>query len=677
VTVESGLAPYRRAIAAAWFGLGVQVVLVVASLTLHAYAGAESLLRLALLSVAGIPMWACIGVVYVFQRQKRIEELELERDQESGAGSIFADDVQARPATRRLRRAYRWGLPAISALSGAYLLIIGLSLIRQSARAGVFAEHAAGFAAFAAGIAFVLFVVARYLFGMAEIAVWRLLRGGASFLLGCVTMLFLVALGLGVAHFGSAVPLQALAVAVPVFSMVIGAEILLNQVLDLYRPRHRDETPRPAFDSRLLSLLANPVGVVQTLSEAINYQFGFEITRSWFWRLLTRTFGWLILIGVAVVLLVSCIVIVDSHERALVVRLGRLVGEPLDPGIHLKLPWPISVTEHYDVTRVRELTVGSHDQPAMDKPLLWSNQHSIGPERLMMLAPPRDTVTRAATSRPAADDRADSGAAAPAITLAGADVFIQYRIADVLAFARNQADAERRFRELADQEVSRFLLRLDIDELIGPGRTAAALALQTILREAARRERLGLEVIWVGIAGIHPAQQAADAFHETVGAEQEKQTAVLQAMKDATRTLAEAAGTELGASRIETEIEALERMQSSGRPQPDVVAQEARVESLIQAAGGKAAELLADARAYRWRIENAERGRGERFLSELAGYQAVPSLYRMRKHLDALAEGMAEARKYLLATDRQDLIIRGDLKDATATFESMNLKEAK
>ncbi len=677
MTEASGLSPYRRAVAAAAIGAVAQAVLILAAIALYAHVEAVALLRLGLVGLAGLPIWAAIGLLSIFQRQKRIEELELERQRESGAASIFADDIQARPAARRLQRAFRWGLPAISSLTGAYLLAIGLLLIRQPG-ASVPMEGASGAAALTAGIAFVLFVAARYLFGMAETPVWRLLRGGASFLLACVTVLFLVALSLAIAHFGSPLPLTALAPAVPFLGLLVGMELLLNQVLDFYRPRQRDEVPRPAFDSRLLSLLANPRGMVQTLSEAVNYQFGFEITRSWFWRLLTGAFGWLIMAGVAALLLASCIIIVETHERVLVVRFGRLVGEPLQPGIHFKLPWPISVAEHYDVTRVRGLTVGSHDQSLMDKPLLWSNQHTIGPERLMMLAPPKDTVSRPPASQPFASGQAESAAAAPAITLAGADVFIQYRISDVLDFARNEADAERRFRELTDQEVSRFLLRYDIDELIGFDRTAAASEIQSILRNAAKERKLGIEVIWVGIAGIHPAQEAAAAFHETVGAEQEKQTAVQLALKDATRALAEAAGAEAGASRIEAEIEALEQMRSSSQPtSADVLAQEARVEALIQSAGGKASQLLADARAYRWRVENAERGRCARFLSELAAYRAVPSLYSLAKQLEAMAEGMATARKYILATDRHDLIIRGDFKDATTTFDGLDPKNVK
>ena len=77
---------------------------------------------------------------------------------------------------------------------------------------------------------------------------------------------------------------------------------------------------------------------------------------------------------------------------------------------------------------------------------------------------------------------------------------------------------------------------------------------------------------------------------------------------------------------------------------------------------------IAEARAYRWERENAERGKAERFDQQLLAYRKAPNLYRMRAYLDVLAEALGDARKYMIVGDRGNLTIRGDFKEVESTF---------
>lgn len=673
---ESGLAPYARVVTAAGVGLLVQVSFFAAVLGLQVAAPATAVLATAWVGGVGALIWFTTWILAVLQRQERMEHLEAAG--EAAADALFAREVDARPAARRLRTAVCWLVPLASAVSGTCLLAIALLLSLRAGLAGDVRAHAALAATFSGGISFAGFLAGRYLLAMAVNRGGSLLRAAALFLLGSVTLLFAVTLAFACAHFGYQLPLDLLGRILPILAGIVGAEILLNQLLDFYRPRARGDMPRPSYESRLLSLPVSPGGFVATLNDAIDYQFGFEITQSWFWRLLTRTAGWLLTAGIAALLALSCIIIVEPQQQALVLRFGRIVSDPLEPGIHLKWPWPIERTAHHDVTRLRSLTIGSHDALESTEPLLWSNQHTIGPERLIMLAPARDTLVNPHSQRPGSLRSAEATAtsAAPAITLAGADIFIQYRIADVLTYMTSNADPNQHFQRVAEQHVYSYLLRLDIDELIGADRTQAAVDLQRILQQAAERERLGLDVAWVGLAGIHPAQQAADAFYETVGATQEKQASVLGAQREATQILTEASGSEAGCMEIAAAIAALESLRTQEADQAGYLRQEAALEVQIGRAGGKAASAIAEARADRWRVENAERGRALRFGAELAAYRAAPQLYRARRHLETLAEAMGDARKYILGTDRRDLILRGDLKDTGSAFDALDLSQA-
>ena len=107
-----------------------------------------------------------------------------------------------------------------------------------------------------------------------------------------------------------------------VFMLVVAGETALNFLLNLYRPRRAGETPRPAFDSRLLSLLSAPDSIVRSINEAVNYQFGFDITSSWGYQLLLRNFVRLAGILVVVVVGLTTLVIVEPQEQGMRLRFG-------------------------------------------------------------------------------------------------------------------------------------------------------------------------------------------------------------------------------------------------------------------------------------------------------------------------------------------------------------------
>jgi modulator of FtsH protease HflK len=675
ITSDKQFSTWQRAASAALLGLGTQIALLIAVVLLQFAKPTQSMLGLALFVGCGIPVWITTWALFATRKQQRLEEIEREQTLKSAdTTSMFLDAADAlTPSAKRFRWMAKWLLPIVSVLVGVLLLTLGLIQLR-----GLFGgasnpspDNVGLHFGYIGGILFLTLLAVAYLRGMARVADWQLLRAGSTFLAGAMLDLLIYAVAFGISlFFGVGLAMDIANLIAPWFLILIGAEILFTQILDFYRPRRTNEVGRPAFDSRLLLLLTSPGSVVKTLNEAINYQFGFEITRSWFWQLLARHALSLVLFGAAVLLAISCIVIVEPNQQALVLRFGNIVSDkPLPQGIHFKLPWPIDTVEAYDVTGSRTARIGSHiqDLDTRSNAILWTNAHAGDKENYVMLAPSRgvpQSLTASQTTNLDADSRG------PSVSLAGVEVFVQYRVKDLMQFVKSSRNTDQRIIELADAEVARFLFRFDIDQLMGEGRQQAASTLHGIIQQRADAARLGVEIVWVGIAGVHPAQQVAAAFHETVGAEQEKQSAILTAQKDATRLLAEAVGNEAQAGRIEKEISVLDDLQSKA-DQSAVVKQEQLVEQMIQQAGGRASQLLSEARAYRWQTVNAELGRAQRFLKEIEAFNNAPDLYRTRRYLETLSEGMASSRKYMLVTRRSDLTIRGDLKDVSGSLDQI------
>ena len=111
-------------------------------------------------------------------------------------------------------------------------------------------------------------------------------------------------------------------------------------------------------------------------------------------------------------------------------RFGKLVSDPaLDPGLHLKWPWPIGSAQLYDVTVLRELRVASAKKLKPNMPILWTTEHTEGLPVNLIAAQP----TGAQADQPA-DEAAPTGAAAPSVSLVNAEVFVHYRIKDLINY---------------------------------------------------------------------------------------------------------------------------------------------------------------------------------------------------------------------------------------------------
>ena len=697
---------YLRARNAALLGLGVQLALALGLLVMGLWQKSPALFGTSLYAFGGLMLWACLWIVYQQHRPERLEALETEQlaARHGSDSSIFetsAEDLAV--ARRRLERLHRWALPITSLLIAGYLIGLGAWMFLRNSvllrllelptgtnptieQQNVIADlggaeaqvkdipHLIGLAPadpgmmvwVAGGLAFGIFIISRYLAGMAKTPHWQLLRGGAGYLMGNALVCALLAIAYFIFnYFEQSGFLRYMSLVVPACMVILGVEIALNLLLDIYRPRQAGEAPRAAFDSRLLSLLTTPESIAKTINEAINYQFGFEITRSWFYQLLARSLGGLVVFAVIVLLGLSCIIIVEPHQQAAVTRFGKLVSDPaLGPGLHLKWPWPVSSAQLYDVTGLRELRVASEKKLKPGMPILWTNEHTEGLPINLIAAQPAG----ARTDQPP-DEAEPSGAAAPSVSLVNAEVFVHYRIKDLIDYVSASRSPDEQLRAIGQRLPSLWVQGRDIDALIGVARTTGSVELQRVIQRAADEASLGLEVVNISVASVHPPKDVADAFHEVVGAEQEKQQKIEVARQLAIRTMVEVAGTRQQAVQIVELIETYDGLRNPEQSEIDGI--ERDIERLVLAAGGRAAQLVADARAYRWQRESNERAEADRFGKQLLAYRQAPRVYRARNLLNVLSQGMASARKYVVLADHEDMVIRMDLKDTLNRLENI------
>jgi regulator of protease activity HflC (stomatin/prohibitin superfamily) len=632
--------------------------------------------------------WLCLWIVFDQHRRERIEAMEADALAASpvSGSSVFEKADDFRPAARRLAILHRYFIPTASLFLGAVLLGFGIWRFVSGRNLLTTETHTSGgqtfssMAGWALGVGITMailgFFYARYTATMAKHPAWANLRAGASFTIGAAVL----GLSIAVSHFvdfiGPDVLVRYLQVVFPIVLIVLGVEVFVNFVLGVYRPRKAGETPRPAFDSRLLSFVAAPDKIAKSISEAINYQLGFDVTSGWFYRLLSRWLMPLTLFGLLIIWGLSCLVVIQPHQRAIMLRFGRPVGEgDIGPGAHFKLPWPfetvyipeyfmrddkgrLEVVDH-TATGVRTIDLGT-SAPGTKEPILWTNEHA-GEEVFQF-------VHASAAEQPqGGGDLAD-------LAMVSVEIPMQYAVRDVRLFDE-LAPPEFRddlLRAEAKRVITGYMQQITLDDILGTRRSAVSEELRRRVQVAfdglnpgpdGKARGAGVEVLFLGISGVHPPKQAAASFETPVSADERREAVIDAAQADAIQRLSSVVGSVSLARTIVQELDKLDEMKKGGGEAKAITEQEVKVQTLLESAGGTAAQELAQARAERWAKHMSSRGQAERYQGQLAMFNANPDLYRSQRYFEAMKAAMKDSRVYITSEDIPDLRINTDLKN--------------
>src|SRR5687768_12315780 len=120
---------YQRAAGVALLGLAIQVVLFVLLLVYGLFARDHAALTASGLVGAWSIVWLMLAIAYDLHRRERIEALEAEQFEASGAAgsSVFeAGGSELRVAARRVAQMHRVWMPVASVLLGLFLVAFGV-----------------------------------------------------------------------------------------------------------------------------------------------------------------------------------------------------------------------------------------------------------------------------------------------------------------------------------------------------------------------------------------------------------------------------------------------------------------------------------------------------------------------------------------------------------------------
>jgi regulator of protease activity HflC (stomatin/prohibitin superfamily) len=550
------------------------------------------------------------------EENERLEKLEMdELARTKGESALFdAKESEVFPARRAREQFEKFFVPGFGVLlflleaGGAWLLWRWVSKTTNV----IVPERALPSLALFAIFALLLFLLGRFSVTIARLENHRLLRPGASFLLAGAYVCFVTALG--VAAVKAEFPKVDFYVArgLCVLLGLMAAEMLVTLLLEIYRPRVKGKISRPIYDSRLVGLLGQPESLFTTAAQALDYQFGFNVSETWFFQLLQKNLAILLLAQFAVLLLSTCVVFIDAGEEAVLEHFGKPSGV-LTPGAHLKLPWPADKIYRYRTEQIQTFDVGytPDAQSESEKTILWSVAHA---KEDNFLVGNREPVTVQNDN----DDTNDT-LKAPPVSLITVSIPVQFQITDVRAWAYNNADPASLLQDLATRAVVHYLAGVDLNDVMSHARLEAAQELQGQIQAAADERKLGAKILFVGLQDIHPPVTVAGDYEKVVGAEQTKLATILAAQAEAIRTNALADALAFTMTNI--------------------------------------------ADATRQRLEVSALAHAALFTNQIPAFEAAPSVYQQRAYFKAFADATASSRKYvLLVTNTEDVVIF-DLED--------------
>lgn len=546
------------------------------------------------------------GVLWARLRFIRLADEE-QRDQASlaaqkpGSSLFSGQDEELDPISFVHARAQfeKWFVPA---LAPALAVLIGYWGYRLYPPLGTLIEEAQQrffAAAVLFGQSFVLFLFGRFFLGLGRLATDRLLRGAGTILL--LTSLATV-LAAAAAMVGElAWPPADLVVrrVLSIYLWILAIEFVVNTIAYLYRPKRKGEWVT-TYESRISALLTDPKTWTSSLAQTLDYQFGFQVSETGFYRFLRRALLPLLFVQALLLYALSAIVVLGPEEEGILERFGNPLDEAGTPrylhsGVHFKWPWPFETVRRHPTRRILTAHVGFEKDPSDPRPplMVWTRPHYLSEESFIVAS--RDLM---------AADLEEDDTAVP-VNFVTVNVGIEYQITNLFQYVYVNADADALLQLAAHRVVTRELARRDLIELLGPQRQDAGQNIFAALQAAADELELGVEILFLGLHGAHPPIPVAAAFESVIGSLEERETAILESRAYRNRTLPMAAA--------------------------------------------EADELTWEAQADRARRVDIAAAEAELFQTRLALHNEMPRVYASRLYLETLQRALAPIRKYVVA----------------------------
>ncbi len=298
-----------------------------------------------------------------------------------------------------------------------------------------------------------------------------------------------------------------------------------------------------------------------------------------YWRRYHRHIKIGAVVILAIVVISSILYKVEADSEGVVLRFGKY-AKTTDPGLHVKLFWPIETVHVVPVRRIQSLEFGFS---------------TITPGRVTQYA--RGTEKQGNIARMLTGD----------LNLAHVEWVVQYRISDARDYLfniggdRDSSVADNIndiIRSVSEAVMRKLVGDASVDEVITVGREKIASDAKIEIQKMLKTFGAGIDIVTVKLQSATPPEAVKDAFDAVVRAKQNKEEGINKAR---------------GVRN-----------------------------SRVPAADGERKRAILEAQGYSDRVVKAAIGQVNAFLAQLAEYEKAPEVTRTRLYLEAMEEILSQ-----------------------------------
>ncbi|MEX1041263.1 MAG: SPFH domain-containing protein, partial [Pirellulaceae bacterium] len=388
--------------------------------------------------------------------------------------------------------------------------------------------------------------------------------------------------------------------AILIWVMLISGEYLLRIIGSWFSLEVDPAVYQTRYVSPLDSLIregllsqANPVGAIFDVAQR---RFGVSLRGSWTVNFMRRATFPILLITLMMVWLSTSLVVIQVDQIGLRQSLGKFDGTLLQPGLGVKLPWPLGSVRRVSTGRIETLQIGFSD-PTIDRAqptettraLLWTQSHAD--EFSLVLGTQSELVA--------------------------INAVVYYQVASdpeaLVAHVYGHANPRDALEAISYEVLRRQTESATLDQVLSQDRFQFSQRIEREIQAEVLRTNLGYEVVDVALLSLHPPVEVAADYLEVGNAQLDAKRYVIDAEGDADKQL-------------------LDSQQKS-----QTLISDAKVTSAqrVGEAGRESAEFLAVGKAY----------------------QTDPDTYQLRLWFDALERVLQSRQLYVLDDQLPEVIV--------------------
>lgn len=198
---------------------------------------------------------------------------------------------------------------------------------------------------------------------------------------------------------------------------------------------------------------------------------------------------------------------VQSHERAVIRRFGRILDDKPQQGLYIGLPWGIDRVDLAPVGRVRTVDVGVQDKEEKNEDTTPRGQMVTGDHNLVDVQ---------------------------------AKINFRVREADLDKYVLNQDQVDAFVARAAESLLAEWIAARRVDDILRHGKTLLPTFLHARLQERIRDYDLGIEIETASITRLDPPDEVKGAFDGLAKSQTSIGTKINRAKQDAATRRSEA-----------------------------------------------------------------------------------------------------------------------------------------